>query len=207
MAMSEARIDEFLGEELEKGSARSELLTIEGRNILKIRWITGKTSAGRLFGRHGRAGKPDFFRLIFGIVAGSLRERLPGDKASEVFNRLKSSREFRESVSSFFNEIKDWFFNEAVPRYRVSPGDVFVISTEIDIDLDTGRITWNRNNVQLIYWVRSDKVMETCRELARQSQEELSRRIRELEDENKALRAEIMELKGKLEDALRSLRI
>jgi len=207
MSMSNARIDEFISEELERGSARSELLTIEGKSILRIRWISGKTSAGRLFGKHGKAGRPDFFRLLFGIIAGSLRERFPEDRANELFNKLKLSKEFKESMSNLFEEIKNWFFNEVVPKYKVSQGDVFVISTEIEVDLESGRIRWNKDKAQLIYWVRSDKVMETCKEIALQDKEELMRRIRELEEENRALKAEILELKGKLEETLKSLRI
>jgi hypothetical protein len=61
--------------EEERTVERAHVEEREGRQILVLRWNTGKTSAGRLFGRYGAGGRPDFFRLLFGAVAGSLREK------------------------------------------------------------------------------------------------------------------------------------
>jgi len=68
------------GEEIERESATSELVTEAGKRIVKIKLSTGKTSAGKLFGRHGRGGRPDFFRIIFGAVANGLRTSLGGEE-------------------------------------------------------------------------------------------------------------------------------
>ncbi len=196
-------------EAIERGLTRSVLEEVEGRRILRIRWVTGKTSAGRLFGRYGREGRPDFFRLLFGAIAGSLREHL-GDKAEEEFNRLRESRAFKESVSELFEEFKSWFFNEIVPKYGIEPGDIFVISTELEVDLDEGKITWNREKTDVIYWVRSDKLPEKCRHVCsevedvqklRKELEEKEKEIERLREENERLRRELEELRKELESA------
>lgn len=69
MSSEERREEVGSEEEIERGGVSAEL--VKG-NILKIRWVTGKTSAARLFGKYGREGRPDFFRLLFGAIGGSL---------------------------------------------------------------------------------------------------------------------------------------
>ena len=196
-------------EALERGLTRSVLEEVEGRRVLRIRWVTGKTSAGRLFGRYGKEGRPDFFRLLFGAIAGSLREHL-GDKAEEEFNRLRESRAFKESISDLFEEFKSWFFNEVVPKYGIEPGDIFVITTELEVDLDEGRITWNKDKTEVIYWVRSDKLPEKCKQICaemenveklRKELEEKEREVERLREENEKLKRELEELKKELETA------
>ena len=207
-------------EEIERGGAKAEL--IRG-NILKINWVTGKTSAARLFGKYGREGRPDFFRLLFGAISGSLRSKFPEDKANELFNSIRNSQGFKDSLDTVFEAMKDWFFREVVPKYKLERGDVFVITTTIELNLDTGELKWDKESTQVIYWVRSDRVAEKCRELGmaagtgagagaeeverlRRERDELESRVRELEsrlneltNENNRLRAENEELRKKLD--------
>lgn len=118
--------------------------------------------------------------------------------------------------------MKRWFFDEIVPKYKLERGDVFVISTTLELNINTGEIKWDREATQVIYWVRSDRVAEKCRELGiatgaragteevdrlRKERDELANRVKELENriseltnENKRLRAENEELKKKLEN-------
>lgn len=197
-------------EAIERAEARSTIEVVEGRKILKIRWTTGKTAASRLFGRYGREGRPDFFRLIFGAIAGSLREQF-GDKGTEEFNRLRESKTFKDSISKIFDEMKTWFFNEIVPKYKIEPGDVFIITTEIEIDLETGEIKWNKEKSEVIYWIRSDRVIEKCRELGIQPEvkvtevkseeiEQLRKRIEELTNELEEWKKRYEETKNELEE-------
>ncbi len=186
-------------EAIERGEARSVVEEVEGRKVLRIRWITGKTSAGRLFGRYGKEGRPDFFRLLFGAIAGSLKEQF-GEKGDEMFNKLRESKEFKESLSRLFEEMKSWFFNDIVPKYGIEPGDIFVITAELEVDLDTGRIEWNRDKTSIIYWIRSDKLQEKCKEIVQPSEEveKLKKALEEKERELEQLRRELEELKKKL---------
>ncbi len=216
---SEKRREEDSEEEIERGGAMAEL--VKG-NILKINWVTGKTSAARLFGKYGREGRPDFFRLLFGVISGSLRSKFPEDKATELFNSIKNSRGFKESLDKVFEEMRNWFFSEVVPKYKLEKGDVFVITTTLELDLNTGELKWDKESTQVIYWIRSDRVAEKCRELGiaaggagasaeevnrlRRERDELASRVKELEDrvnelvgENNRLRAENEELRRKLE--------
>ncbi len=192
-------------EAIERGEARSVVEEVEGRRVLRIRWITGKTSAGRLFGRYGKEGRPDFFRLLFGAIAGSLREQF-GEEGEELFNKLRESREFKQSVSKLFEEMKNWFFNEIVPKYGIEPGDIFVITAEIEVDLETGRIIWNKEKTSVIYWVRSDKLPEKCREImgtsvtGSEEVEKLKKMLEEKDKEIERLRKELEELKKKLKE-------
>jgi len=221
---------EYTEEELEVGRAVPQLITREGRPVLKIRWTTGKTSAGRLFGRYGRGGKPDFFRLLFGAVSGSLRAQYGSEKGEEIFNNIRDSEGFRRSMQQLFNQVKEWFFNEVVPRFNLEKGDIFVITTELELDPDTGEITWNRENTQVVYWVRSDKcaprVEEVKVEEYKERLEEVERKLRELtdalrecesgrsrveqrlkelEEENERLRGENRRLKEELGEARKAL--
>lgn len=204
---------EYTEEELEVGRAVSELITKEGRPMLKIRWTTGKTSAGRLFGRYGRGGKPDFFRLLFGVVSGSLRGQYGSDKGEEVFNAIRDSERFRRSTQELFNQMKEWFFNEVVPRIGLEKGDIFVITTELELDPETGEITWNKDSAQVVYWVRSDKCAPRVEEARaaeyRERLEEVENKLKELSDmlkgcEADRLRAEekVRELQKRLEEEL-----
>ncbi len=192
-------------EAIERGESRSVIEEVEGRKILKIRWVTGKTSAGRLFGRYGKDGKPDFFRLLFGAIAGSLREHF-GDEGEKEFNRLREQREFKESISRLFEEMKSWFFNEVVPKYGIEPGDIFVITTELEVDLETGRIEWNKDKTNVIYWIRSDKLVEKCKEIgvgvSTEEVEKLKKALEEKEREIEQLRKEL----EKLQEELRQLK-
>lgn len=192
-------------EAIERGESRSVIEEVEGRKILKIRWVTGKTSAGRLFGRYGKDGKPDFFRLLFGAIAGSLREHF-GDEGEKEFNRLREQKEFKESISRLFEEMKSWFFNEIVPKYGIEPGDIFVITTELEVDLETGRIEWNKEKTSVIYWIRSDKLAEKCKEIGAgvpaEEVEKLKKMLEEKDQEIERLKKEI----EKLQEELRKLR-
>ncbi len=192
-------------EAIERGESRSVIEEVEGRKILKIRWVTGKTSAGRLFGRYGKDGKPDFFRLLFGAIAGSLREHF-GDEGEKEFNRLREQKEFKESVSRLFEEMKSWFFNEVVPKYGIEPGDIFVITTELEVDLETGRIDWNKDKTSVIYWIRSDKLAEKCKEIgvgvSVEEVEKLRKMLEEKDQEIERLKREI----EKLQEELRKLK-
>ncbi len=200
------RLEDFEKSEeaIERGLTRSVLEEVEGKRILKIKWVTGKTSAGRLFGRYGKEGRPDFFRLLFGAIAGSLKEHL-GEKAEEEFNRLRESRSFKESISELFEEFKSWFFNEIVPKYGIEPGDIFVITTELEIDLDEGKITWHKDKTEVIYWVRSDKLPEKCRQICAEIEgtEDLKRELEKLKKEKEELEREVERLRRELE-ALRA---
>ena len=218
---SEERREEEVGgeEEIERGGATAEL--IKG-NVLKIRWVTGKTSAARLFGKYGREGRPDFFRLLFGAIGGSLRSQFPEDKANELFNTIRNSQGFKDSLDDVFESMKKWFFDEIVPKYKLERGDVFVITTTLELNINTGELKWDKESTQVIYWVRSDRVAEKCRELGfttagagvsaeevdrlRKERDELMSRVKELEDrvneltnENNRLKAENEELRKKLE--------
>ncbi|MFB6470982.1 MAG: transcription factor [Vulcanisaeta sp. AZ3] len=204
-------------EELERGGVTAEL--VKG-NVLRIRWVTGKTSAARLFGKYGREGRPDFFRLLFGAIGGSLRSQFPEDKANELFNSIRNSQNFKDSLDEIFDSMKRWFFDEIVPKYKLERGDVFVISTTLELNIDTGELKWNKDATQVIYWIRSDRVAEKCREmgvsmgasgedvekLKREKDEALGRvrelegRINELMNENNRLRMENEDLRKRLEE-------
>ncbi|WP_243676088.1 hypothetical protein [Vulcanisaeta distributa] len=101
MSSEERREEVGSEEEIERGGGVSAEL-VKG-NILKIRWVTGKTSAARLFGKYGREGRPDFFRLLFGgAIGGSLRSQFPEDKANELFNNIRNSQGFKDSLDEVF---------------------------------------------------------------------------------------------------------
>ncbi len=126
-------------------------------------------------------------------------------------------------MDEVFESMKRWFFDEIVPKYKLERGDVFVISTTLELNIETGELKWDKGgSTQVIYWVRSDRVAEKCRELGitvgaggvsaeevdrlRRERDELASRVKELEDrvneltsENNRLRAENEELKKKLE--------
>ncbi|MFP3196770.1 MAG: transcription factor [Caldivirga sp.] len=201
------------GEEIERESATSELVTEAGKRIVKIKLSTGKTSAGKLFGRHGRGGRPDFFRIIFGAVANGLRTSLGGEEGEARFNELRNRHEFRESLTKVFNDIKNWFFTEVTKQYDIGKGDVFAILTELDLDLETGELRWVKENSQVVYWVRSDKIKAT--ESCGKVEEELKRlkedydKLREenlrLKSENEALSRELADIKARLSELLKLL--
>ncbi|WP_291767197.1 transcription factor [Caldivirga sp. UBA161] len=186
-------------EEVERESVTSELVTEAGKRIIKIKLSTGKTSAGKLFGKHGKGGRPDFFRIVFGAVANGLRSSLGSEEGEAKFNELRNKSEFRKSLNQVYKDIRDWFFNEAIKQYNIGKGDVFAILTELDLDLDAGELKWVRENSQVIYWVRSDKirVTESCSKV-----EEELRKLKEdydkLREENIRLRNQNEELSKKL---------
>jgi len=180
--------------EQEEEVSRSELITREGKKLILIRWNTGKTSASRLFGRYGGGGRPEFFRLLFGAVAGSLREQL-GQDGEGVFGRIRDSEEFRRTSKELFESMKRWFFEEIVPKYKLERGDIFMVITELELDPDTGRLTWNKDKTEFYYWVRSDR----CGEIGMEELERLRR-------ENEELRRELSEVKEKLEKLARLLK-
>lgn len=194
-------------EEIERESSVSELVTEAGKRVVKIRLSTGKTSATKLFGKYGREGRPDFFRIIFGAVANGLRSSLGPEEGESKFNEIKNSQPFRESLSKIFNEIKDWFFNEVTKKYNIGKGDVFLILTELDLDLETGELRWVRENSQVIYWVRSDKVQSvTCEPVEqelrklREDYEKLKSEYDKLKEENESLKSQNESLQRELND-------
>ena len=110
-----------------------------------------------------------------------------------------------------------------MPKYKIAPGDIFIIISELELDLEDGRLVWNKDKTQLIYWIRSDRLAEKCRELGiaagedverlkseneelRRRVEELEAKLRSLEEENEVLRRENEELKNKLESIARVLK-
>ncbi len=188
--MEERRFSE---EEIERGASVSELVEVEGRQVVRIRWNTGKTSAGRLFGRYGREGRPDFFRLLFGSIAGSLRQQF-GEKGEEIFGRIRDSREFRETTRKIFDDMKAWFFNEVAPRHNIEPGDIFMIITQLEVDPNTGVVTWDRDKTEVVFWVRSDRCVQ------RETDE-----CRALKEENERLRTELEEVRKRVEELTRLL--
>ena len=199
--------EEREGEEIERESSVSELVTTEtGARVIKITLTTGKTSAARLFGKYGREGRPDFFRIVFGAIANSLRKNLGDEEGTRKFNEIKNSPAFKDSMDKIFNDMKNWFFNEVIKKYDIGKGDVFVITTELDLNIDTGEVTWNKDNSQVIYWVRSDKIkaISGCGEL-----EEEVKRLREenerLKAENERLQSELNDIKSRLNELMKIL--
>lgn len=190
------------GEEIERESATSELVTEAGKRIIKIKLSTGKTSAGKLFGKHGRGGRPDFFRIVFGAVANGLRSSLGNEEGEAKFNELRNRSEFKKSLNQVFNEIKDWFFNEAIKQYNIGKGDVFAILTELDLDLETGELKWIREGSQVIYWVRSDKIKATE---AAESCSKIEEELKKLKEDYDKLREENIRLKNQNEELSREL--
>jgi len=112
-----------------------------------------------------------------------------------------------------FNDIKNWFFTEVTKQYDIGKGDVFAILTELDLDLETGELRWIKENSQVVYWVRSDKIKtaESCGKV----EEELKRlkedydKLREenlrLKSENEALSRELADIKARLSELLKLL--
>lgn len=196
-----------MGEEAregERGEARSELVEREGRKYVLIRWNTGKTSAGRLFGRYGPGGRPEFFKLLFGAVAGSLKEQF-GPDGENTFLRIRDSDGFRESSRELFEGLKRWFFEEAAPRHKLERGDIFMITAELLLDPETGEMTWNKEKTELIYWVRSDRCGQVaggappdCERIKRE-RDELEKEAAKLRAENERLRRELEDVKNKLQ--------
>lgn len=174
-------------EERETPQSRSHLEERDGRKVLVIRWNLGKTSAGRLFGKYGEGGRPDFFRLLFGAVAGSLREQY-GPQGEEMFSQLRASDAFRRTSTELFDQMKDWFFREVAPRYGLERGDIFMVVTELELDTYTWEVRWRKDRTEFYYWVRSDRCGQAtppkgCEDLARENQmlrEEVERLRREL---------------------------
>jgi septal ring factor EnvC (AmiA/AmiB activator) len=90
---------------------------------------------------------------------------------------------------------------------------VFLILTELDLDLETGELRWVKENSQVVYWVRSDKIKaaESCGKV----EEELKRlkedydKLREenlrLKNENEALSRELADIKARLSELLKIL--
>lgn len=186
-------------EERETPHSRSHLEEREGRKVLVIRWNMGKTSAGRLFGKYGEGGRPDFFRLLFGAIAGSLKEQF-GPQGEEMFSQLRSSDTFRKSSNELFDQMKDWFFREVAPRYGLERGDIFMVITELELDVQTWEVRWRREHTEFYYWVRSDRCMQTappkgCEDLARENQA--------LKEEVERLRRELATIKERLSSLLK----
>ncbi|ABL87945.1 conserved hypothetical protein [Pyrobaculum islandicum DSM 4184] len=185
--------------EEEKTVERAHVEERGGRQVLVLRWNTGKTSAGRLFGRYGVGGRPDFFRLLFGAIAGSLKEKF-GPQGDEIFNKIRDSSEFRKSSREIFDALKDWFFNELAPKYGLDKGDIFMIITEIELDITTGELKWHKDRTEFYYWVRSDRchqvsVPKECQELAEENTK--------LKQEIEQLRRELMQIKERLASILK----
>lgn len=201
-----------MGEEVreeERGEVRSELVEREGKKYVLIRWNTGKTSAGRLFGRYGPGGRPEFFRLLFGAVAGSLREQFGPEEGEKIFSRIRDSDKFRETSKELFDGVKKWFFEEAAPRHKLERGDIFMITTELVLDPETGEITWNKDKTELVYWVRSDRCGAAAApdyEKIKQERDELAKEVERLRAENERLRKELEEVKNKLEQITRLIK-
>ncbi|MEL9991035.1 MAG: transcription factor [Thermoproteus sp.] len=200
-----------MGEEVreeEKGEVRSELVTREGKKLVLIRWNTGKTSAGRLFGRYGPGGRPEFFKLLFGAVAGSLREQF-GPDGENIFTRIRDSDKFRETSRDLFDGLKKWFFEEAVPKYKLERGDIFMISTELLLDPETGELTWNKEKTELVYWIRSDRCGQAAApdyESIKRERDELAKEVERLKAENERLRRELEDVKEKLRQITSALK-
>ena len=201
------------GEEVERESVTSELITEAGKRIVKIKLSTGKTSAGKLFGKHGKSGRPDFFRIVFGAVANGLRSSLGNEEGEAKFNELRNKSDFRKSLNQVFKDIRDWFFNEAIKQYNIGKGDVFAIITELDLDLETGELKWVREGSQVIYWVRSDKIRvpESCgkvEEELRKLKEDYDRLREEnirLRNQNEELNRELANVKARISELMKLL--
>jgi len=185
--------------EEEKTVERAHVEERGGRQILIIRWNTGKTSAGRLFGRYGVGGRPDFFRLLFGAIAGSLREKF-GPQGEEIFGKIRDSEGFRRSSREMFDALKEWFFNEVAPRYGLDKGDIFMVITEVEVDLASGELKWQKDKTEFYYWVRSDK----CKPVAPKDCEQLAEENARLRQEVEQLRRELAQIREKLASLLKS---
>lgn len=172
----------------------------EGRQILVIRWNTGKTSAGRFFGRYGVGGRPDFFRLLFGAVAGSLREKF-GPQGEELFNKIRDLDGFRKGSRDFFENLKEWFFGELAPRYGLDRGDIFMIITEVELDLLSGDLKWRKDKTEFYYWVRSDRCIQQA--AAPKECQELAQENARLRQEVEQLRRELAQIREKLASLLK----
>ncbi|MEM1597048.1 MAG: transcription factor [Pyrobaculum sp.] len=185
--------------EEERTVERAHLEERGGRQVLVLRWNTGKTSAGRLFGRYGVGGRPDFFRLLFGAVAGSLREKF-GPQGEELFNKIRDSEEFRRSSREIFDALKEWFFNEVSPKHGLDKGDIFMIITEVEVDLTTGELKWQRDKTEFYYWVRSDRCAQQA---APKDCQELAQENARLRQEVEQLRRELTQIKERLASLLK----
>jgi len=188
----------YMAEE-ERTVERAHVEERGGRQILIIRWNTGKTSAGRLFGRYGVGGRPDFFRLLFGAIAGSLREKF-GPQGEEIFGKIRDSEGFRRSSREMFDALKEWFFNEVAPRYGLDKGDIFMVITEVEVDLTSGELKWQKDKTEFYYWVRSDK----CKPAAPKDCEQLAEENVRLRQEVEQLRRELAQIREKLASLLKS---
>lgn len=188
----------YMAEE-ERTVERAHVEERGGRQILIIRWNTGKTSAGRLFGRYGVGGRPDFFRLLFGAIAGSLREKF-GPQGEEIFGKIRDSEGFRRSSREMFDAMKEWFFNEVAPRYGLDKGDIFMVITEVEVDLTSGELKWQKDKTEFYYWVRSDK----CKPAAPKDCEQLAEENARLRQEVEQLRHELAQIREKLASLLKS---
>lgn len=184
--------------EEEKTVERAHVEEREGRRVLILRWNTGKTSAGRLFGSYGVGGRPDFFRLLFGAIAGSLREKF-GPQGEELFEKIRDSEGFRRNGKKLFEDMKTWFFNEVAPRYGLERGDIFMVITEVEVDLNTGELMWRKDKTEFYYWVRSDR----CQQAAPPDCKELAEENARLKQEVETLRRELAMIKEKLSSLLK----
>lgn len=132
-------------------------------------------------------------------MAGSLREKF-GPQGEELFNKIRDSDGFRRGSRDIFENLKEWFFGELAPRYGLDRGDIFMIITEVELDLATGELKWRRDKSEFYYWVRSDRCQQTA---APRDCQELASENARLRQEIEQLRRELLQIREKLANLLK----
>jgi len=147
---------------------------------IRFRFTTGVVSATQLFVGRGR---PKFFSLLTAQTAAAVKS------AGIDFGALYSDRAFRKSIQSAFEEFKKWFFEEAVPKYCVQKGDLFLITLDTEVDTDAKTVHIYYDTAEVAVWRR---VASPCGESG-----ECEAKLRECE-------GQLVECRKKIEN-LRSL--
>jgi len=148
---------------------------------VRFKFTTGVTSATQLF--VGR-GHPKFFSLLTAQAAAAVKS------AGIDFGALYSDKTLRKSIQQTFEEFKRWFFEEAVPKYCIQKGDLFLIALDAEVDTDAKTLRLYYETAEVVVWHR---VASPCGE-----SEECEKRLRECESQLSECRKKIESLKSVL---------
>jgi len=113
---------------------------------IRIKFTTGATSATQLFAGRGR---PKFFGLLTAQTAAAVKS------AGVDFSALYGDRTFRKSMQQAFEEFKKWFFEEAVTKFCIQKGDLFLIMLDVEVDTDDKSIKFYYDTAEVAIWRRT----------------------------------------------------
>jgi len=148
---------------------------------VRFKLTTGVTSATQLFVGRGR---PKFFSLLTAQAAAAVKS------AGVDFGALYGDKAFRRSVQQAFEEFKMWFFEEAVKKFCIQKGDLFLITLDAEVDTDVKTLRLYYGTAEVAVWRR---VASPCGESG-----ECEKKLRECEGQLSECRKKIEDLKALL---------